>query len=125
VKDWRKARADLERILDVNPGDADARQRLVGVLLELGEDAKAATAVTDTLRADQKRLAAVVADLLSQADAMAKKYPDVPSIPAGWLFKATTTTKRPEFAELLKRATAATDDAERLKILRDGLKQVK
>src|SRR5262249_32933259 len=55
AKDWRKARGDLERILDVNPADADARQRLAGVLLELGEDAKAAAAVGDTLRADPKR----------------------------------------------------------------------
>ncbi len=124
AKDWRKARADLERILDVNPRDADARQRLVGVLLELGDEAKAAVALADTLRADPKRLAAVATDLLAQADVLAKKYPDAPSIPSGWLLKAMTAMKRPEFAELLKRVTAAKDDAERLTLLRGGLKQV-
>jgi tetratricopeptide (TPR) repeat protein len=125
AKDWRKARADLERILDVNPGDADARQRLVGVFVELGEDAKAATAVTETLRADPKRLAAVAKDLLSQADSLSKKYPDAPSVATGWLLKGIAATKRPEFADLLTRAAAAKDDAERLTLLREGLKQVK
>jgi S1-C subfamily serine protease len=125
AKDWRKARGDLERLLDVDPADADARQRLVGVLLGLGEDAKAAAAVADTLRADPKRLPSVVADLLAQADAMAKKYPDAPSIPAGWLTKALTAAKRDEFAEVLKRAGGVRDDAERLAILRDGLKKVR
>ena len=122
AKDWRKARGDLERILDANPADADARQRLVPVLLELNKDAEAAAAVGDTLRADPKRLAAVAADLLAQADAMAKKYPDAPSVPAGWLMKAMTAAKRDEFADALKRAAAAKDDAEKLAILRAGLK---
>ncbi|MCE9562705.1 MAG: trypsin-like peptidase domain-containing protein [Planctomycetes bacterium] len=125
AKDWRKARADLERVLDVNPADADARQRLVGVLVELGDEAKAAIAVVDTLRTDPKRLAGVAADLLTQADSLTKKYPDAPSIPAGWLLKATTVAKRPEFAEMLKRVARAKDDAERLALLRDGLKKVK
>jgi S1-C subfamily serine protease len=71
AKDWRKARGDLERILDADPADADARQRLVPVLLELGKDAEAAAAVRDTLRADPKRLPAVAGDLLSQADTLA------------------------------------------------------
>jgi hypothetical protein len=92
--------------------------------LGLGEDAKAATAVADTLRADPKRLPAVAADLLAQADAMAKKYPDAPSIPAGWLTKALTAAQRAEFADILKRAAGVKDDAERLSILREGLKKV-
>lgn len=125
AKDGRKARGSLERVLDANPADADARQRLVGVLLDLGEDAKAAAAVGDTLRADPKRLPGVAADLLAQADAMAAKYPDVPSIPAGWLLKAAAAANRPELTETRKRAAAAKDDAERLAVLRDGLKAVK
>ena len=119
AKDWRKARGDLERVLDVNPADADARQRLVGVLLGLGDDAKAAAAVADTLRADPKRLPAVAADLLAQADALAKKYPDAPSIPAGWLTKALTATEK--VATEVRRdgleegRGRAKDDAERLR----------
>ncbi|VTT97964.1 serine protease : Serine protease OS=Rhodopirellula sallentina SM41 GN=RSSM_03987 PE=4 SV=1: Trypsin_2: Trypsin_2: TPR_15 [Gemmataceae bacterium] len=125
AKDWRKARGSLERVLDADPADADARQRLVGVLLELGEDSRAAAAVGDTLRADPKRLPGVVADLLAQADAMAAKYPDVPSVPAGWVLKAVTAAKRPELADPLKRAAAAKDDTERLAVLRDALKKLK
>src|SRR5262249_35166233 len=102
----------------------DARQRLVGVLLELGEDAKAAAAVGDALRADPKRLTAVAADLIAQADALAKKFPDAPSVPAGWLLQAMTAAKRAEFANVLKQANAATDDAERLALLRTGLKTI-
>lgn len=125
AKDWRKARGDLERALDVYPGDAEARQRLVGVLLELGDDARAANAVRDTLRADVKRLPAVARDLLAQADALAKKYPDAPGVPAGWLLKATTAANRPEFAEVLKLANAGKDDTEKLAVLRAGLGKVK
>lgn len=121
IKDWRKARGDLERILDVNPADAEARQRLANVLLELGEDDKAATAITDTLRADAKRLKPLITDLLAQADRLAKKYPDAPSIPAGWLMKALAALKRPEFANALKRAREAQTDADRLTILRLGI----
>ena len=91
------------------------------VLLELGKDAEAASAVRDTLRADPKRLAAVAADLLSQAEGLAKKYPDAPSVPAGWLLKAITAAKRDEFAGVLKQAAAAKDDAERLAVLRVGM----
>ena len=83
------------------------------MLLELNEDAKAATAVGDTLRADPKRLAAVAADLLAQADAIAKKYPDAPSVPASWLFKAMTAANRDEFADELKHPNTAKDDAEK------------
>lgn len=123
-KDWRKARGDLERLLDVSPADADARQRLVSVLLELGKDAEAAAAVGDALRADPKRLAAVAADLLAQAAAMAKEYPDRPSLPAGWLVQAMTAAKRDVFVDSLKRAAGAKDDAERLAVLRAGLRNV-
>jgi tetratricopeptide (TPR) repeat protein len=125
TKDWRKARGDLERILHVNPSDADARQRLIGVLMDLGEDAKAAAAVADTLRADPKRLPAIAANLLSQADTLAKKFPDVPSIPADWLLKAMTAAKRTEFADVLKRAGAAKEETEKLAVLRDGLAKIK
>ncbi len=124
AKNWRKARGDLERVLDVNPADADARQRLAGVLLELGEDAKAAAAVADTLRADPKRLPSIAADLLAQAESLAKKYPDAPSIPAGWLTNALTAANRDEFTDALKKAAAAKDDKERLTILRSGLTKV-
>jgi tetratricopeptide (TPR) repeat protein len=133
AKDFRKARGDLERILDVFPADADARQRLAGVLLSLGDDAKSAIAIGDTLRADPKRFAAVAADLLAQADALEQKFPDSPSVPADWLTKAliaaekvTTDAKlKASQTELLKSASAAKTDADRLRVLRAGLKQLK
>lgn len=124
AKDWRKARGDLERILDVNPADPEARQRLIGVLVELGEDAKAATAVSDTLRADPKRLPAVATDLLAQAEKLATRFPDAPAIAAGWLLKAMTAANREEFTTALTAARAAKDEAEQLAVLRAGLKKI-
>ncbi|MCI0705300.1 MAG: trypsin-like peptidase domain-containing protein [Planctomycetia bacterium] len=133
TKDWRKARGDLERILAVFPADAEARQRLAGVLLELGEDAKAASAIGDTLRADPKRLPSVAADLLTQADALARKFPDSPSLAADWLTKALTAAdkgtadakSKTALTELLKQSADAKTDAERLRVLLDGLKGLK
>ena len=119
-----KARGDLDRILDVNPADAEARQRLANVLLELGEDDKAATAVADTLRADSKRLRSIASDLLAQAERLTKKYPDSASIPADWLTKALRASKQPEFERLLNRAREAQTDADRLAILRSGIRDV-
>jgi hypothetical protein len=125
VRRWREVRGDLERILDVYPADAEARQQLVGMLLELGKDTEAATAVRDTLRADPKRLSAVAADLLTLADRLAKKFPDTPSQPAGWLVRALTAAAtalpdptKADIAAVLKRVEAAKADAERLAILR-------
>jgi S1-C subfamily serine protease len=123
-KEWRKARGDLERILDVNPADAEARQWLANVLLELGDNPKAAAAVADTLRADPKRLPVVAVNLLGQADRLAQKFPDAPSVPAGWLLTALTASKRTEFASVLKQAKAAKTDEEQLRILRAGIKKI-
>jgi tetratricopeptide (TPR) repeat protein len=133
AKDWRKACGDLGRIVDANPLDAESRQRLVGVLLELNEDAKALAAVSDTLRADPKRMPALAVDLLAQAESLAKKFPDAPAIPVGWLVKALTAAEKAigdpaaksKLSELLKRTSAAKDDAERLGLLREGLKKWK
>ncbi|HSQ55632.1 MAG TPA: hypothetical protein VLM40_07795, partial [Gemmata sp.] len=86
------------------------------------KDEEAAAAVRDTIRADPKRLAKVAADLLAQAEAIAKKYPDSPSVAASWLVKAMTAAKRDEFAEVLRRAAIAKDDRERLNMLRAALK---
>jgi S1-C subfamily serine protease len=123
--DWRAARGDLDRILDVDPADAEARQQLVGVLLGLGKDAEAAIAVRDTLRADPKRLTAIAANLLTQADGLAKKFPEAPSQPAGWLVRALSAAAtvphdptKVDFGRAFKQADAAKDDAERLAILR-------
>ncbi|HJZ59262.1 MAG TPA: trypsin-like peptidase domain-containing protein, partial [Gemmataceae bacterium] len=127
AKNWRVARGDLERILEPYPADAEARQKLIGVLLELGKDDEAASAVANTLRADPKRLPAVAGELLSQADALAKKYPDSPSAAADWLRKALTAAQRApldsvvrtDLEAALKQAAAAKTDAERLAILRE------
>ena len=120
---------DLEHLVDVNPLDAAARQRLVGVLLELNEDAKALAAVRDTLRADAKRLPDLAPDLLSQADALAKKFPDAPAIPAAWLLQALTAVENAidepglsrRLARTLQEVAATKDDAARLALLRKAL----
>jgi S1-C subfamily serine protease len=133
AKEWRKARGDLERVLDVFPADAEARRRLAGVLLGLGEDAKAAVAVGDTLRADPKRLAAVAADLLVQADVLEQKFPDLPGVAADWLAKALAAAEKGTsdakakagLAAVLKAAGEAKSDAERLRVLRAGVKGLK
>jgi len=120
-------------VLNVFPVDADARQRLAGVLLGLGEDAKAAAAIGDTLRADPKRLSLVTVDLLAQADTLEQKFPDLPSVAADWLTKAlaaaekaTTDAKsKAAVAAVLKASREAKDDAERLRVLRAGVKGLK
>jgi hypothetical protein len=122
---WRKARGDLERLVEVDPLDAEARLRLVGVLLELNEDATAAQAVADTLRADPKLLRALAAELLAQTDALAKKFPNAPGVPAKWLLQASLAAERgtsdfrikTQLIDLRKQTRAAKDDAEKLDIL--------
>jgi S1-C subfamily serine protease len=124
AKDFGKARGDLQRVLDVFPADAEARQRLAGALLGLGEDAKAAAAVGDALRADPKRLPAIAADLLAQADTLEQKYPDAPSVAAEWLTKALAAAEKAgakPAAEVLKAAAGAKSDADRLRVLRAGV----
>ena len=130
AKDWRKARGDLERVLAVFPADAGARQRLAGVYLGLGDDAKAVAAIGDTLRADSARLPSVAAELLAQADALEQKFPDLPSVAADWLAKAVAAAEKgtPDakakaaLAEVRKAATDAKTDADRLRTLRAGVK---
>jgi S1-C subfamily serine protease len=128
ARDFRKARGDLERVLDVDPLDAAARQLLVGVLLELNEDARACSAVGDTLRADPGLWPAMARDLLAQADTLGKKFPDAPSIAAGWLVQSLRAAarvlepaKRKPLEELLELAGRTRDDGERLKLLRAGM----
>jgi S1-C subfamily serine protease len=125
AKDFRKARGDLERVLDVFPADAGARRRLAGVQLALGEDAKAADAIRDTLRADPKRLPSIAADLLAQAATLEQKYPDSPAVAADWLTKALAAAEKAGAkgaAAVLKAAAGAKSDAERLRALRAGVK---
>lgn len=126
VKDFRKGRGDLERVLAVFPADAPARQQLTAAHLGLGDDAKAATALADTLRASPKRLVAVATDLLAQADTLEQKFPDSPGIAADWLQKALTAAEphagSKAITEALKAARGARTDAERLRVLRAGVK---
>lgn len=132
AKDFRKARGDLERVLNVFPADAEARQHLARVQFALGEDAKAATAIRDTLRADPKRLSAIAIDLREQADTLKQKFPDLPGVPADWLTKALLAARdgtsdakaKAALAALLKAASAA-KEAERLRILLAGVKELK
>ncbi len=133
AKDYRKSRGDADRVLDVFPADADAREQLAHALLGLGDDAKAATALGDLVRANPLRMKSVAGVMLSHADALEQKFPDAPGIVAGWLVKALAGvekgTRDPKskaaVAELLKVASTAKNDAERLKLLRVGVKSLR
>lgn len=129
ANDWRLARGHLERVLAVAPADVAVRQQLAGVLLALGEDARAAVAVGDVFRVTGARIGSVSRDLLAQADALEQKYPDSPGIAADWLTKALTAARNGTadakqkglLTGLLKSAAGAKTDADRLRTLREGL----
>ena len=133
AKDCRKARGDLERVLDVTPHDGEARLLLARALLGLGDDAKAAAALGDAVRADATHLAPAVAEMLTHTDTLERKFPDALGIAADWLAKALAAiekgTRDPKvkvvLAELLKNASAAKGDADRLKVLRAGANGLK
>lgn len=130
AKDWRTARGDLDRLLDVNPADTAARRRLVRVLLELGKDEEAAAAVRDTVRADATQLAAVFTDLNKQADGLEKKFPGTPGVPVGWLTRGLTAARdglpqgerREMLTAALRRSAVAPSDEARLAVLRAALR---
>ncbi|MFO0803280.1 MAG: trypsin-like peptidase domain-containing protein [Gemmataceae bacterium] len=132
-KEWRGARGDLERILDVYPRQASARRSLVGVLLELNKDEEAAAAVGDTVRSQPDGIRFLAADLLRQADELAKKFPDAPAIPSNWLNRAigaaakseTDAARKAECEVVLKAVAAAPDDGVRLRLLREYLAKLK
>lgn len=129
AKDWRLARGHLERVIAVSPEDVASRQQLAGVLLALGEDAKAAVAIGDVFRVTGARIGSVSRDLLAQADALEQKFPDSPAIAADWLTKALTAAEkgtrdakqREAFAALVTSAREAKTDLERLRVLRKGI----
>jgi hypothetical protein len=126
AKDWRAARGDFARLLDVDPLNDTARRGLARVLLELGKDDEAAAAVRDAVRAMPLRVAAVFGDLREQAAALERKFPGAPGVPAGWLARGLAAVRdglpanalRDRLADALRRAAAAGTDAERLAVLR-------
>jgi len=128
-KEWRGARGDLERILDAYPRQASTRRMLVGVLLELNKDDEAVVAVGDTVRSQPDGIRFLAAELLHQADQLAKKFPDSPSLPANWLNRAigaaakseTDAARRAECEVVLKAVAAGADDGVRLRLLREFL----
>jgi S1-C subfamily serine protease len=127
AKDARRARGDADRVLSAFPADADARTVLARAQFALGDDAKAATAFADVLRTDPKRLAPVARELLSQADALAQKFPDSPGVPADWLAKvlAACAKHEPRAADALQAATGAKTDKERLGALRNAVEKLR
>ena len=132
LKDWRRARGIYEQMTDVNPVDVEARQLLVGVLLELHEDEKAVAAVRDTLRGDPSRVRVLAADLLTQAAALAKKFPDAPAIPLDWLIKTSSVAEKEvidpaakyQLSEMLKRVATIAGNTERLAFMREKLRKI-
>lgn len=130
-QEWRLARADLERILEILPQDVLARRRLVTVLLELKKDDLAAAAVGDAIRTAPEELRFLAPTLLAQAESLAQKFPDTPSAPANWLQRAlaaasgatTDPTRKTEIQAALRAADDAREDADRLAILRRFLQK--
>lgn len=133
LKEFRKARGDAERVLDVFPADLETRELLARAHLGLGDDAKAATALGETVRAEPGRLKSVAGSVLAHAEALEQKFPGAPGIVADWFTTALTGmqkgTRDPDtraaLAELLKTATATKDDAARLKLLRTWVQNVR
>ena len=133
AKDYRKARGDLARVLDVIPHDAEAREGLARAHLGMGDDAKAAAALGDAVRADATRMKSAAVVMRTHADALRQKYPNAPGIAADWLAAALAAvgkgtrdpTAKGAIAGLLKRAGVATDTAARLEVLRTGVDALK
>lgn len=129
TKDFRKARGDADRVLDVFPADVEARDALARAHLGLGDDAKAATALGDMVRADPAQMKAVAGTVHAHAAALEQKFPGSPGIVADWFVTALGGVQKgardPDvkrtIAELLKTAGATTGDTERLKVLRAGV----
>ncbi|AMV25853.1 Putative serine protease HhoA precursor [Gemmata sp. SH-PL17] len=132
TKDFRKARGDLERVLDVYPADTDAREGLARAFLGLGDDTKAATAFSDSVRTDSGRIKSVAKLVANHADVLEQKFPNSPGTASEWLTKALNTIEkgardlktRRMIADLLKSATSAQNDRERLKLLRAGIAEL-
>ncbi|MDY3555417.1 serine protease [Gemmata sp. JC717] len=126
VKDFRKARGDAACVLDAFPADTDAREALALAYLGLGDDAKAATALGESVRADPARMKSVAGIILAHAAVLEQKFPDTPGTAANWLASALTGVqkgtrsphRRTAIADALKAAGAAKDDATRLAQLR-------
>lgn len=126
TKDFRKARGDAERVLDVFPADSAAREALALAHLGLGDDAKAATVLGDVIRADPTRMKSVAGVILAHTEALEQKFPETPGAAADWLATALRGVQkgarepktRAAIAEVLKGADAAKGNAERLTLLR-------
>jgi hypothetical protein len=115
----KKAAADLARILDVTPADADARTRFAFATASAGDEARAAVEFANVLTLDAKQRADVFAAVFAHADALERK---AESRAADWLVLALTklneVTKDDTIAATLKRAAGVTDAKARLKELR-------
>ncbi len=115
----KKAAADLQRILDVTPADADARTRFALATAAAGDEAKAATEFTNVLLLDFKHFTVVTAAVFTHADALEKK---AESRAADWLVLALSSfnavAKDDAITAALRRATAAKDAKAKLLELR-------
>ncbi len=133
AKDHRKARGDWDRILSVNPADTEAREGLAQAHFALGDDAKAATAFADSVRANPKRIATVAKMILAHADILEQKFPAMPAIVFAWFDKSLAALlpatrdepTRTAIADALKAAGAAKTDADRVRLLREALTKLK
>ena len=83
-KDWRRPAATWNASWTWTPPTPRRGSGWPAFTLELGDDAKAAAAIADTLRADPKRLAGVAGRSARQADGWSRSIPmPRPSRPAG------------------------------------------
>jgi S1-C subfamily serine protease len=105
-RDWRLARGDLQRLLSIRPEIAEAHRLLIRVLLELGEQEQAASAVRDTLRADPRQLPAVARLLEQQTEDLLRKYPLQPQVARDWLRLAMQRSGYRPWQEAIQQAAA-------------------
>jgi S1-C subfamily serine protease len=115
----KKAAADLQRILDVTPGDAVARRRFAFATATAGDEGKAAAEFVGVMRLDAKQRADVLTDVFTHADSLERK---AESRAADWLVlaltAANTVAKDEVITTALRRAAAAKEPKAKLVELR-------
>lgn len=87
----KKAAADLQRVLDTTPADAEARRRFAFATAAAGDEAKAAAEFTNVLRLNSEQLPAVLADVFTHADNLERK---ADTRAADWLVLALSAVNR-------------------------------
>jgi hypothetical protein len=76
--------ADYERLIELQPNDAEAYRGLAGSWLDQGDEAKAIPALVAALRWSPNAAKAVFSDIAGHGVDLAKRWPDDLSKKAAW-----------------------------------------